>query len=80
MYSVVGMKLESQMLLKLGKLNLPSIDPFEDINPMPRSDDVDFLVGSNTLEIGSDDQRAAEYIKGLNAVNDNCNSDSDDQE
>jgi hypothetical protein len=58
------------------EVTCPSIDP------MPRNDDADFLIGSNPLAIASDDPRAAEYIKDLNAVNDSSNSDcdSDDQE
>ena len=68
------------MLCNLGSLKLSSIDPFDDIDSKPWNDDTDFLIGSNPLAIASDDPREAEYIKGLYAVNDGNNSDSDDQE
>ena len=61
---------------------LPSINPIDDIDPILQSDDADFLIGSNPLGIASDDPRAAEYIIGLNDVNDTSKSDcdSDNQE
>ena len=56
------------MLCNLGGLSYEaSIHLTIIIHPMPWID-VDFLIGSHA-------QRAGGYIKGLNAVNDICNSD-----